>query len=210
MGVVLEGQVVTSRGEELALSYHPAGEGAPAVVVCHGMESHRRGKVARIAEALQRAGIAAVRFDHAGCGDSAGPHHPICVHRRGDDVDAVLGWLESRAKPAAVGLAGSSMGAAVSLMGAARHGIARWAGIATPVGHWPEVGPAAASYRGTSLLIWGDADEVVPPADSESLVERWGARAETMCIPGGDHRLAPHVESMADRMVGFFEGLAVK
>ncbi len=205
---VIESQVVNGRGERLALSFHPADDGAvgpaPAVIVAHGMESNRRGKVARIAGELAGRGVHALRFDHGGCGDSDGRHEPIGLERRVRDLDAALAWLAAHVDPGgAVGLCGSSMGAAVSLVAAARHGAPVWAGIATPVSMWPEVREAAEAFSGRALVIWGDGDEVVPPADSEWLVDRCGERAEALCFGGGDHRLAAHVPEIADRIASF-------
>ncbi len=205
-----EASVVNAAGERLALTYHPAwGLGdaatAPVVVLCHGMESHRRGKVAHIARVLQREGMSALRLDHAGCGDSEGPHEPIDVQRRVGDVDAAIRWLD-KVQPdhGTVAFAGSSMGAAVSLVAAARRGAPAWAGIATPIRFWSVVRAEAKKYGGHGLVVWGDADEVVPPLDSEWLVHVLGDRAHTMVFAGGDHRLKQHVPAIAKRMAYFF------
>lgn len=211
MNDVLEDHVVNARGERLALSFHPAADvtrgASPAVIVCHGMESHRQGKVARIAEALQASGIHALRFDHGGCGDSDGDHQPVDLERRVRDLQAALAWLAAHLAPGgAVGLCGSSMGAAVSLVAASRHAAPVWAGIATPISLWPEVRDAAAAYSGRALVIWGDADEVVPPADSAWLLDHCGERTEAMRFDGGDHRLAAYVPEIADRIAAFMFG----
>ena len=210
MTSVTESSVVNSAGERLALTFHaadgePATTQAPVVILCHGMESHRQGKVARIAAALQAAGMSAVRFDHAGCGDSGGDHEPIDVERRVRDVDAVIDWLD-RVAPGHGDLAfgGSSMGAAVSLVAAARHGAPAWAGIATPIRFWSIVRSEAKRFEGRGLVIWGDSDEVVPTRDSEWLVHVLGDRAHTQVFEGGDHRLADNVPAIARRMIWFY------
>jgi len=206
MGAVIEDQVMNGRRELLALSFHPGEVGRPAVIVSHGMESHRQGKVADIAHALQARGIHALRLDHGGCGDSEGKHEPISVKRRVMDLDAALAWLAAKVAPGgAVGLCGSSMGAAVSLVAAARHGAPAWAGIATPVSFWPEVREAAESYAGQALVIWGTDDEVVPPEDSAWLLEHGGARAQALVYDGGDHRLKAHVPEIAERIADFMD-----
>lgn len=213
MGAVHEAGVLNPWGEWVALSLHPAitPEGAPPaplVVLCHGMLAHRGGKVRRIAEALQARGLSALRFDHAGCGNSQGDREPIAVERRLADLDAVLDWAgEGPAVGAEVGFGGSSMGAAVSLVAASRRGARAWAGIATPLDHWDGVREAAAGYAGEALVVWGDADEVVPPGDSRWLVERWGGRARSLCFPGGDHRLHARVDRMAEELAGFYAGI---
>ncbi len=203
---VTEEWVAGPAGERLALSWHGAGEGAPVVVLCHGMEAHRGGKVATLAAALQERGIAVARFDHAGCGASEGSHHPIDLGRRVAELRTVVRRVRERVgTEAALGLGGSSMGAAVTLVGAAELGAAAWAGVATPVRLWPEVGGAADRFRGQALLVWGDEDEVVSPEDSRGLRERWGDRAAVLEIPGGDHRLADHVPAIAGRFAAFFQ-----
>jgi len=207
---VIDSTTTNAAGEQLALSMHVAGgdlavTSAPVVVLCHGMEAHRRGKVATIAHELQRSGISAVRLDHAGCGDSRGPHEPIDVERRVEDVEAILGWLDAHAPGhGCVAFGGSSMGAAVSLVAAARHEAVAWAGIATPIRFWSVVRREAKRYAGRGLVIWGDADEVVPPQDSAWLVHVLGDRAHTQIFDGGDHRLAAHVPAIAKRMAYFY------
>lgn len=207
---MIESTVVNAAGEQLALSMHVAdgalvSSTAPVVVLCHGMEAHRRGKVAVIANELARSGISAIRLDHAGCGESQGPHEPIDVERRVADVEAVLQWLHTHAPDhGAVAFGGSSMGAAVSLVAAARHGAAAWAGIATPIRFWSVVRGEAKRFNGHGLVIWGDADEVVPPQDSAWMVHVLGDRAHTQTFEGGDHRLAERVPAIAKRMAYFY------
>ena len=206
----IEVSVVNAAGERLAMTYHPAwGIGdaatAPVVVLCHGMESHRRGKVAHIARVLQQEGMSALRLDHAGCGDSEGPHEPIDVQRRVEDVISALDWLDTvQPRHGTVAFAGSSMGAAVSLMAAVRLGAPAWAGIATPIRFWSAVRAEAKRFEGRGLVVWGDADEVVPPLDSEWLVHVLGDRSHTLVFAGGDHRLKDHVPAIANRMAYFF------
>ncbi len=210
MNPLVEGGVLNARGEWIALSHHPAQrpDGAPAaplVVLCHGMLAHRGGKVRRIAEALQSRGLSALRFDHAGCGNSQGARDPITVDRRLDDLEAALAWaLEGPSRGAEVAFGGSSMGAAVSLVAAARHGARAWAGIATPLDAWEGVRDAADGYGGDALVVWGDEDRVVPPSNSAWLVERWGARARSRCFPGGGHRLHEHVDEVAAELADFY------
>jgi hypothetical protein len=204
MAAPTEALVVNGAGERLALSHHEApASGAPTVVVCHGMLSHRQGKVRVIAEALAEAGLGAVRLDHAGCGDSGGSREPFTLDRRLADLDATVAWLAERGV-VEVAFAGSSMGAATSLVAAVRHGARAWAGIATPLDHWAEARTAARRFAGRGLVIWGDRDEVVPPGDSSWLVEHWGSRAEARVLPGGDHRLHEHVATIASAVARFF------
>ena len=180
-----EAILVNEAGERLALSHHPAPtSAAPTVVVCHGMLSHRQGKVRVLAEALAAAGLGALRFDHGGCGDSEGSREPFSLERRLADVDAAVAWLAERGG-GEVAFAGSSMGAATSLVAA-------------------EARTAARRFAGRGLVIWGDRDEVVPPEDSNWLVEHWGSRAQAEVFPGGDHRLHEHVPAIASTMTRFF------
>ena len=213
MDPVIEGGVLNAAGEWIALSYHPAAptgdaEPAPLVVLCHGMLAHRGGKVRRIAEALQARGLSALRLDHAGCGNSQGERDPITVDRRLGDLEAGLAWaLDGPSRGAEVAFGGSSMGAAVSLVAAARRGARAWAGIATPLDHWDGVRERAHGYRGDALVIWGDADPVVPPSNSSWLVRQWGDRARARRFAGGGHRLHEHVDRIAVEMADFYAGV---
>ena len=71
------------------------------------------------------------------------------------------------------------------------------------VAYYDVVREAAEAYSGRALVIWGDADDVVPPTDSAWLLDHCGERTEAMRFDGGDHRLAAYVPEIADRISAF-------
>lgn len=111
------------RRERLAGVVHlpdrPVAEGH-LVVLCHGMLSSKDGtKQKAFAGALEEKGIACLRFDFAGCGESEGRIEDVTLSRRLDDLADALDWARGRGF-ARFSLVGSSLGAAVALLAAGR------------------------------------------------------------------------------------------
>lgn len=119
-------------GLRLAASLHlPEVEPEVGVVVCHGMLSSRASpKHVALCEAFARAGLAALRFDFSGRGDSEGRLEDLSYHRQVEEAGAAVALLRERVPR--VGLVGSSMGGAVAVLTAARDpAVAFVAGLAT-------------------------------------------------------------------------------
>lgn len=72
-----------------------------------------------LADELEKRGVACLRFDFAGCGESEGRLFDMTYTREMEDVDAAIEFLAARGV-LALGLFGSSMGGAVALLAAAR------------------------------------------------------------------------------------------
>ncbi len=109
------------RGLTLAGTLHRPRGGAPAgaAVVCHGMLSSRASaKHIALCEALARRGVAALRFDFAGRGDSEGRLEDLSYHDQVEDLGAAVQWLRGELGLPVV-LSGSSMGGAVVILYAA-------------------------------------------------------------------------------------------
>jgi uncharacterized protein len=94
-------------------------ERVPGVVFFHGItgtkvEPHRI--FVKTARALAAAGIAALRFDFRGSGDSAGEFSCMTVTGEVKDARAALAFLRKRKEiaPARIGIVGLSMGGAVA------------------------------------------------------------------------------------------------
>jgi len=116
------------RGEMLAATLHGTW-GARVVIGCHGLLSTRESeKQRRLGALIAARGMAYLRFDFAGRGDSDGETEAITYSRQMHDLDAAI---ECAAQQGArrIGLFGWSMGGAVALLSAARE--ARIAAIAT-------------------------------------------------------------------------------
>jgi len=110
-----------SRGERLSGVLHlPAGGGdcGRVVILCHGMLSSKNGtKQVALARAFQESGLACLRFDFSGCGDSDGRIDQTTISRRLEDLAAVAGGIAARGF-GSVAAVGSSLGAVVCILAA--------------------------------------------------------------------------------------------
>jgi uncharacterized protein len=110
-----------SQGQQVVGMWHrPGGRGPfPAVVFLHGFTGNRT-EAHRLfvlqARALAAAGIASLRFDFRGSGDSAGEFHEMTVAGECADARAALRWLKQQPgiDRLRVGLLGMSMGGMVA------------------------------------------------------------------------------------------------
>ncbi|MEW9104759.1 alpha/beta hydrolase family protein [Paenibacillus sp.] len=98
-----------------------------AVVMCHGFTGHMlegRGFFRRLSEQLAQAGVAAIRFDFAGSGESDGTFEEMTLSSELADALAVFRSVRSMdgIDPNRVSLLGFSMGGAVSLLAGAQLG----------------------------------------------------------------------------------------
>jgi dipeptidyl aminopeptidase/acylaminoacyl peptidase len=119
-----------------------AGGQVPAVLLCHGFTGHR-GENHRLfvstARALAAAGIAALRIDFRGSGDSWGEFSFMSIETEVADAIAGVRFLRAdrRIDPARVGILGLSLGGCVAAITSGRLGdlkaTALWAAVAHPV-----------------------------------------------------------------------------
>lgn len=99
----------------------PSGEGKfPLVVMHHGFAGSRQegGGFERIAEALAKEGIASIRFDFSGCGDSKEPYTEYNFTNNKSDSKACLNYaLENEnIDKDKIGILGYSMGGRISIL----------------------------------------------------------------------------------------------
>ena len=90
----------------------------PVVILCHGTGSHKDevgDLFHRLAQALAREGIASLRFDFAGCGDSTAPQQALTFSGEIRDVLTVYKYLLQRPDidHGRIGILGFSQGARV-------------------------------------------------------------------------------------------------
>jgi dienelactone hydrolase len=131
-----------ARQQVVGMFHRPAGRGPfPAVMFLHGftgskIESHRL--FVETARALASAGIAALRFDFRGCGDSAGLFRDMTVSGECADARAALRFLKRHPDVDAkrLGLLGMSMGGMIAALTLAETRAFRcavlWNPVATP------------------------------------------------------------------------------
>ena len=137
--------------------------------------------VVAVAEGLQGRGIATLRFNFRGVGDSTGTH----ADGKGEieDVRAAVACLMERTSLASVDIAGYSFGAMVGLAaGAGDARVSRLVGIAPPV-KTRDMGFLRQIAK-PMLLIVGEYDDYCPLQQVRDLMP---ATAELGVVVGGDH-----------------------
>ena len=158
------------------------GEELPLVVLCHGFTGNRQGDghFAPLAEDLAAHGIATVRLDFAGCGDSTEPYTNYTLANMAADVDSVIGYMQATYGTGKTALVGHSMGGRL-------------------VSLYPQLG----QYPVTALALWSPAngtglqgleflsidnfaavEELAARADAEGSVAAWGVELSAAYIDG--------------------------
>ena len=158
------------------------GEELPLVVLCHGFTGNRQGDghFAPLAEDLAAHGIATVRLDFAGCGDSTEPYANYTLANMAADVDSVVGYMQATYGTGKTALVGHSMGGRLASL-------------------YPQLG----QYPVTALALWSPAngtglqgleflsidnfaavEELAARADAEGSVAAWGVELSAAYIDG--------------------------
>lgn len=158
------------------------GEELPLVVLCHGFTGNRQGDghFAPLAEDLAAHGIATVRLDFAGCGDSTEPYVNYTLANMAADVDSVIGYMQATYGTGKTALVGHSMGGRLASL-------------------YPQLG----QYPVTALALWSPAngtglqgleflsidnfaavEEMAARADAEGSVAAWGVELSAAYIDG--------------------------
>lgn len=98
-----------------------------AVLMCHGFAGNKSGRYriyVHLAQALAKAGIASLRIDFRGSGDSEGDFSDMTVESEVSDVITGLEFLRSHPKinESRIGVLGNSFGGAIAILAASRYG----------------------------------------------------------------------------------------
>lgn len=100
---------------------------APVVLMCHGFAGNKVGKFriyVQLAQRLAKAGIATLRFDFRGSGDSEGDFSDMTIDGEVSDVLKGLEFLRNEADidHDRIGILGNSFGGAIAVLAAQRDG----------------------------------------------------------------------------------------
>lgn len=93
------------------------GEKCPMVVFCHGFGGRKEGPLFElIADSLQKHGIASIRFDFNGHGESEGKFEDMTVPNEINDAKKVIAYVRSMPDVSKIALVGHSQGGVVAAM----------------------------------------------------------------------------------------------
>ncbi|MGI9568462.1 MAG: alpha/beta hydrolase, partial [Desulfobulbia bacterium] len=111
-----------------------------AVILCHGFLSDKNSRTnRRLTELLIPHGIATLRFDWYGMGESQEDFSDISLKKCGEQLDSAFQTLQERGMER-LGLIGSSFGGLMAILSAPRHLTTLQAlGLKCPVANFPEV-----------------------------------------------------------------------
>ncbi|MFQ5766610.1 MAG: alpha/beta hydrolase [Acidobacteriota bacterium] len=165
----------------------------------HGGTMHNK-VVCWAAKGAVAAGVAALRFNFRGVGDSAGRHD----QGRGetDDLRAALRFLSQRYQSQPLLAGGFSFGAAMALRaGMEDPRVVGLMGIGTPLAH-ATFDFLLAGLKPV-LLLHGENDPHGDIRDLRALARRLGNRAHLVVIPGVGHFFQGHLDRVQDAVTDF-------
>ena len=110
------------------------GEELPLVVLCHGFTGSRSGDghFALLAADLAAQGIATVRLDFPGCGNSTEPFTAYTLSNMTDDVESAITYMQQTYGTGRTALVGHSMGGRLASLYPQRKGRHHGAGAVEP------------------------------------------------------------------------------
>lgn len=174
-------------------------------VVCHPhpqFDGTMQNKVVHtLACTFTAAGIAALRFNFRGVGESAG------AYDEGDgeteDALAAVEFAHERLGELPLWLAGFSFGSSIALRASTRTECAGLVMVAPPAAKF---GPSEAGAPDCPwLVVQGDADEIAPPDDVVEWVNGIDAGPELLMLPGVDHFFHGKLNLLRDTVSEFIE-----
>ncbi len=199
----------------------PSTASPPVVIGSHGLFSDRQSpKQISLANACNQMGMAFLRIDHRGCGDSEGSFKDVTdLEGRRRDLAAAIEMMKNHCDTGErISLFGSSLGGAVCLYTASDANIVSLVTVAAPVFFDSPVkadhaikkaredanvkGPVVSGKKLTfdirdqldnieSILIFhGDADDVVPLSNAHDIYDRVKKPKQLVILESGDHRMS--------------------
>lgn len=202
-------KIPVSHGHLEALLREPEGAPRGAAVVCHphplfGGTMHTKA-VYRTAQALNGAGLVALRFNFRGVGSSTGSYDDGVGEL--EDVRAALDWLEERYASVPLIVGGFSFGSKVGLsVGAEESRVAGLVGLGLPVDRDEgyDYGFLAAAAKPV-LVVQGENDEFGSGERVANVVSRLGSHVTLVRVPGSDHYFTDRLDELRAAVQGYFD-----
>ena len=196
----------------------PAMDSWPLVVLCHGFLSHKNSsKYERLAREFADKGIASLRFDFRGCGQSEGLLEESTVSGRWSDLQRVIEQVETLDSfDGRFGLLGSSLGGYLALLEGSRNPQVRCLVVWSTPSHLQELGerltevaPVALSQAFNEdlsqvelisrlenvqrvLIVHGLADQQVPPEHASRLFDAVKDPKDLHLLKDANHSFSQH------------------
>lgn len=198
-------KIPVSHGYLEASLREPDGEPRGAAVVCHphplhGGTMHTKA-VFRTAQALNEAGLLALRFNFRGVGTSTGSYEEGVGEK--EDVRAALDWLADEAPGLPLVAGGFSFGSIVGLsVGAEDARVRAMVGLGLPL----ELSDASflADAGKPVLVVQGEHDQFGPAAEIEETVGGWGEHVTMVAVAGADHFFHERFDELREAVRGYF------
>lgn len=223
-----------SQGQAVSGVLHlPELKELPCVIASHGLFSSKDSdKYVTLGDRCGRKGIALLRFDFRGFGESEGSIAESTVSARLMDLNMAIEFVRSHPRVGGrIGLMGSSLGGYLSLMEAARRkdirAVVTWATPFTLAGLEEKKGEGEMALLGEEffhdikahdlapvlskvancLVIHGDRDELVPVEQAKMIYEGLNYPRGMEILEEADHRLTEpnHREKAIEMTVKWFE-----
>ncbi len=161
--------------------------------------------VYRAAQALNEAGLVALRFNFRGVGASTGSYDEGIGEQ--DDVRAALDWLEKGYPSLPLVVGGFSFGSKVGLsVGADDPRVVALLGLGLPVDRDEGYDFGfLADVQKPALVVQGENDEFGSGARVAEVVAELGAHVTLVRVPGADHYFADRLDELRDAVRGYFD-----
>ncbi|HUF75981.1 MAG TPA: alpha/beta family hydrolase [Longimicrobiales bacterium] len=202
-------KIPVSHGHLEALLKEPEGAPRGAAVVCHphplfGGTMHTKA-VYRTAQALNEAGLVALRFNFRGVGSSTGSYDEGVGEQ--DDMRAALGWLAEQYPTVPLVAGGFSFGSKVGLsVGAEDERVVGLVGLGLPIERDEryDFGFLAAAGKPT-LIVQGENDEFGSGERIDEVVSELGPHVSLVRIGGADHFFTERLDELRAAVRDYFE-----
>jgi alpha/beta superfamily hydrolase len=173
---------------EVSVDFPDASEARSGIaVLCHphpleGGTMHNK-VVTMLARSLRELGLATVRFNFRGIGESQGSYD----NGRGETLDllSVAQWAQQARPDHVLWLGGFSFGAWIALLGARHLPVAQLISIAPPAGRWDFSAVLAPTCPW--LVVQGEADDIVAPQAVYDWLAKLDAHPTLVKMPDTDH-----------------------